>query len=473
MTFSPHRLVGSWLSLPRDARLYLIAEALSSFAAGALGAVFNLYLVALGFDTRFVGLLLAVTLAGAGAGAVPAGALVDRFGARAVLLGGSVVAAAGIAAQLAGAGAPLLLAGGAVAGAGAAAFGIAAAPFLVACAPEGRRTELFSLDTAVALAATAAGSALGGQLAAAAAAVDGWGARSSSLPSLATLALPWLAGAGSVAPSATAAAYRLALLAAGAVGACSFFALLLTRGDRPSPDSTAPRGAPAGRWGAGADASTGPAMNPAPVEPDDRTAASWRVALAHPTALKLAATAALISLGAGLFLPYVNLYFTQQLGASPALYGWLEAAATATRLAATLLAPRLAARTGEVRAVAWTQLASVPLLLVLGFAPTAGVAGAAYLLRGAAMNMAAPVRDAFGMAALPPALRGSGNATIWVAGNATRGLSTLAGGWLIAAAGYRFPYVLTAACYVAASLLFLHWFSPISPSPLPREGVRG
>jgi MFS family permease len=169
-------------------------------------------------------------------------------------------------------------------------------------------------------------------------------------------------------------------------------------------------------------------------------------------------TASLISLGAGLFLPYVNVYFTQELGASPAVYGWLEAAGTAARLGATLLAPRLVARTGEARAVAWTQLSSVPLLLTLGFAPNAALAGAAYLLRGAAMNMAAPVQASFTMAALPPRTRGSGNAAIWLASNAARGISTYAGGWLIAAAGYRLPYLATAACYVTSSLLFLWWF---------------
>ncbi|MGH2370026.1 MAG: MFS transporter, partial [Chloroflexota bacterium] len=410
---------------------------------------YNLYILALGHDTRFLGTLLVAGMAGAGAGVLPAGALVDRLGPRTMLLAGSLVAAAGIGTQLVTSVAGLLLAGGVVAGIGAAAFYVAAAPFLAGNAPAGRQTDLFSLDTAVALAATAAGSATAGQLAVALGA----------------------SGAALGTPDATR-AYWITLLVASAVGACSFGALLLTR-ERPrdfTPDPSpltegerqsesalvggSPREAVPQGYHLDGRRSPFPAR-----EGGQGVRSSWRAAVADPVAVRLAVTAALIGLGVGFFLPYLNVFFVDVLGANPAVYGWVSAAGTLSRLGATLLAPRLAGRVGTTRAIGWSQLASVPLLLVLGFAPHVAIASVALLLRGALMNMAAPIQTSFTMAVLPLPIRGAGNSIVLLASNATRAASTLAGGALIATTGYRLPYLLTALAYVVSAALFLYWFA--------------
>jgi predicted MFS family arabinose efflux permease len=187
--------------------------------------------------------------------------------------------------------------------------------------------------------------------------------------------------------------------------------------------------------------------------------AVWR----NPTIARLVTIAVLIAAGAGLFAPYVNLYFAEELGATPAVYGWLTAAATLTRLGATLIAPWLSARIGLVQAIAFTQLASVPLLLLLGFGPTLAIAAGAFLTRGALMNMAAPLHVSFRMGVVPVALHGTATSAVWLADQVTRAGSTWIGGQMIATLGYRTPYAATAICYVAASLLYLRWFSKPTP----------
>lgn len=408
--------LAAFAALPRDARLYVCAGALSAFATGAFAAVYNLYVLALGYDTAFLGTLLVVASVGAGAAVVPAGALVDRVGARGLLLGGSLVVAGGIGAQLVVPLAAVLVGGNLLAGAGAAAFFVAAAPFLARTVPPARQNAVFSLDTAAALAGTALGSIVAGQVAALA------------------------AGAG----PAGAQPYRLALVLGSAVGALSFPVLLATQG---SAGAAAP-GAEGSR-AAGAGLGVAPALG---------VVASWRAVLRDGAALRLGVTTALIGLGAGLFVPFLNVYFVDVLGASPAVYGWVSGATTLTRLGATLLAPPVAALLGTAGAIAGTQLASVPFLLLLGFAPQLPVAAGAVVVRGALMNMAAPLQTSLTMGRLRPESRGSGNAFLLLVANLTRAASTLAGGALIEQTGYRWPYLLTAVLYAAASVLLWLWF---------------
>ncbi len=404
------RHLSAFATLPADVRWYIVAEGLAAFATGAFGAVYNLYVLALGFDTAFLGTLLVAGMVGAGASVLPAGALVDRIGPRALLLGGSVVAASGVGVQLVAPSGVVLLAGNVVAGAGGAAFYAAAAPYLAQAAPAERQNDVFSLDTAAALVGAAAGSVVAGQVAAL-----------------------LVGGAHAAVGDTSLGAYRAALVVGGAVGAASFLALTRTR-DVPAPRP---------RTGASTDRPAGP---------------PWRAVLANPGARALAMTTALIGLGAGLFLPFLNVYFVQVLGASPAVYGWVSGAGTLTRLGATLVAPAAAGRHGRVAVIAGSQLASVPFLLLLGAAPHLALAALAVLVRGALMNMAAPLQAGFTMGILRPELRGTGNALLLLVANGSRAVSTLAGGTLITHIGYRWPYVITAALYVTSAALFWWWF---------------
>src|SRR5260370_23832527 len=73
----------------RNARLYLISNALSGVTAGILLVLYNLYLVSLGYHTDFVGAVLFAGTIGAGLAIFPAGVCVDRFSGKVVLIGSS------------------------------------------------------------------------------------------------------------------------------------------------------------------------------------------------------------------------------------------------------------------------------------------------------------------------------------------------------------------------------------------------
>ena len=89
-----------------------------------------------------------------------------------------------------------------------------------------------------------------------------------------------------------------------------------------------------------------------------------------------------VSNPANLFVPFFNVYFVEQLGASTAWFGTLRFLDRTIVVVATLLVAPLAVRYGAVSTITFTQLLSVPCLLAFGFAPGLPLASATFLARG-------------------------------------------------------------------------------------------
>ena len=82
----------------RNVRLFLIVWALIAFAYfGVQGVLLNLYLLRLGFDTPFIGSLIASGQLAWALAALPAGAIGKRVGLRAALMAGNALVALGVA----------------------------------------------------------------------------------------------------------------------------------------------------------------------------------------------------------------------------------------------------------------------------------------------------------------------------------------------------------------------------------------
>jgi MFS family permease len=118
----------------------------------------------------------------------------------------------------------------------------------------------------------------------------------------------------------------------------------------------------------------------------------------HPEPLlKLLASPALISIGAALLIPYLNLFFKQRFAVSDQSLGAIFAALGVTTGVAALAGPLLSARIGKIRAVVVSQALSLPFLAALGVAPLLSLAVGAALARAALFNMGSPLYDAFAM----------------------------------------------------------------------------
>lgn len=452
----------------RNARLYLISNALSGVTAGILLVLYNLYLLSLGYAADFIGAVLFAATIGAGLAIFPAGVCIDRFSGKAILIGASLlIGVAGIGQILFRQPLPLLLSGF-IAGVGYAFILVVNAPFLTANSTSDERPHLFSLNLVLGLVTAVVGNIVGGLL-------PVWFRH---IPLLMAPLPAWLNMLLASQPDPR--SYQLSMLFAGVIVLPSLIPLFLLSNDpppgrvssRPSRNLRQPR-----RDGGGADEGRGSLRSPSPLSPSalvssmakattkalslpNATSALTRTSVGQwlallPAILRspiflLSLVQALIGAGAGLFISYFNIYFVQHLHASPALFGLLSGGTVAIAALFTLVAPWLAARIGKVNSVALTELVSIPLLVTLGLTSYLPLAATCYLFRQGFMDMSNGVLQVFSMEAAPRQHRGLANSSYQVAFQVPWALTAPLGGLLIAHFGYSPIFLGAAVCYLLA-----------------------
>jgi predicted MFS family arabinose efflux permease len=360
-----------------------------------------------------------------------------------------------------------------LAGIGAAFILVVNAPFLTVNSTPAERSLLFSLNIVVSLITTVLGELLGGVL-------PVW-----------LRAWPWAMADlpyglnGLLVSQTLARSYQLALLIAGLVAAPSFIPLLMMSDDRPKATEIRPQ--PAGTDlscppsnSAGTDLSC-PQQSAEPFHGHDKSVPAGfrgvlagfgrsrliirkRIALWRRTDIRVIVSSALftmifvqilIGMGAGLFIPYFNIYFVQHLGASSALFGLIDGCANALNALLTLLAPLLALRISRINTLVFTRLLSLPLMLIIGLTSWLPLAAVLYPLRQGLMDMSAGILQVFSMEVVAERHRGMANSSYQAAYQAANALTTPIGGLIITRLGYTPVFILAAILYLAA--LTLMW----------------
>ena len=409
----------------RNARLYLVSNALSGVTAGIFLVLYNLYLVSLGYGPAFIGVELFVLTIGAGLAIFPAGICVDRFSGKSILIWSSVLIGGAGVGQILFRQPLSLLISAFIAGIGLAFILVVNAPFLTRNSAPEERPYLFSFNIVLGLVTTVLGKVIGGGL-------PIW-LRSASV--LMAPLPPWLTAW--LAQQPVPRSYQLALLLAGIIAGPSFIPLFLMRDDRPPPLAQ----------------NTGPGIHS--LLQHIKSVRTFLHSI-QPKALfsspifLLTLVQVFIGLGAGLFIPYTNLYFVQHLKASSWLFGLIDGGATALTALFTLAAPFLAIRLGRVNSIALTQLASIPLLLTIGLTSYLPLAAALYLFRQPLMDMSMGVLQVFSMEAVPKERRGMANSSYQASFQVAWALTASLGGIIIVQLGYPPIFIGGAIFYVLA-----------------------
>jgi MFS family permease len=413
----------------RNARLFLISNVLSGVTTGILLVLYNLYLVSLGYGADFVGAVLFVGTIGAGLAIFPAGVIVDRVSGKAILLWSTaLIGLAGVGQILFRQPWPLLISAF-VAGVGVAFLLVVTAPFLTANSTPEERPHLFSMNISLGLVTLVLGEVLGGIL-------PTW---FRTLPLLMG-PLPPLASS-LLASQPDPRSYQLALLFAGIIAGPSFIPYFMLSNDRPSRHEREQ------------------VVRSEQGDHKDLPGEWWRVlqrsftlerinSLLRSPFFFLMLVYALTGLGAGLFIPYFNIYFVQHLKASPALFGLIDGGANAITALLTLTAPLLAKRLGRINTITLTRLASIPLLLIVGLAGILPLAAACYLFRQGTMDMSAGILQVFSMEAVPEKYRGLANSSYQAAFQVPWAITAPIGGLIIVQFGYPPIFLLGAFCYI-------------------------
>ena len=398
----------------RNAKLVLVYSAMTGLAFGVFRFLFNFYVLSLGgYDERFLGLLTSLSSLGSLAVALPAVYLADRYSHKRLMVVTGWISAAAFAGLVLLPTRGSLITFNMILGLTMSIRQIVIAPFLMNNTSREERQYVFSFQFGLNTMASFAGNLVGGLL-----------------PT-------WLGAWAGVGPTDSL-AYRLALGSMVLVSALAIGPLMLIRAREPGAE--------------------------AEVE------LPWTLLRRHAAQLgKLILPNWIIGLGAGMMMPFMNLYYRNVFGKSDSVIGYLFASGLLAMAIAQFIAPPIADRIGKIPFVVLTQAISVPFLLWLALAawtvPRGGdvtlwfvIAWGAYLFRLALMNMSGPVYQTFVMEQVDASARATVASLVSMSWNFGWAFSPMISGWLQVRNGFGPVFLGTIVLYIFSVWLYYAYF---------------
>jgi len=371
----------------RALRRIVLFQLFSGLQLGTFGLLFNLYLLTLGHKEDLIGIIASASTLALSFMALSAGRLVQRFGLRQTMGSGltlSLLAALGLIFFPS---APLLVCFSVLSGMGVAMMQSLQMPLLAEHVSSEDRATGAALVSALATLSNTLGTLIGG-----------------FLP-----ALLGLMGEGVLTRD------RVALTVAVALGALALVPLLGLRGGSGAPQ--------------GFSAAIGTVQ-------EDRLRPQTR-----RTINSYAGATALISLGAGAFLPFVNVYLAR-LGANPGEIGGLLSGVGIFGAILGLGAPALARIVGRERLSVCARVLPILPALLLVLMPSIPFVVLTFAIRQAGAGMTWPIEAAILNDRIPARARAGAFGLRTAAWNLAWALSSALSGFLIVRGGYSWPIVI-------------------------------
>jgi len=203
---------------------------------------------------------------------------------------------------------------------------------------------------------------------------------------------------------------------------------------------------------------------------DDEDANNYSIAMLKKRAglyTKLFIPYFVVGSGAGLIIPFLNIYFRDRFNQPPDNIGFFFTLVHLTMFIGIMAGPVLAKKLGLVRTMVSTQLLSIPFMIILAFTYSLPMAIFAFLFRGALMNMGHPIGANFSMEMVTKSEQGLVNALMMLAWTGSWMVSTAVGGALIEKYGYTIPMLVTVVLYIMSSILYFIFFRK---SEIKRDG---
>lgn len=166
----------------------------------------------------------------------------------------------------------------------------------------------------------------------------------------------------------------------------------------------------------------------------------------------------LVGMGAGLTIPFLNLYFRDRFHLTPDTIGLYYFVVQFSMLIGSLSGPILVKKLGLVRTVVITELASIPFMLLLSYSYFLPLAFIGFIFRGGLMNLGVPIVTNFGMEMSQKKEQGLVNALLMVAWTSSWMVSSAIGGTLIEKYGYTVTINITVILYFISTIAFYGFF---------------
>jgi MFS family permease len=387
----------------KNARLYLISEAIYGTATGIFQLLFNFYVLSLGYNEAVLGNMVAARSMTSLIMAIPCGFLTDRIGRRNSIIISIAGFSASVGLMLLFPSSLMFLAMNIIQGLAQSLSGVAMGPFLMENSKDTERTYLFSLSSGLRMTAVSVGQWIGGYL-------PTWFALRLAINAMDTKS------------------YSLSLWAVALSGFLAVLPMLFVA-SRVSKTSDRPTFAPLSFI----------RKNPGKFE-------------------KLILPTLITSVGAGVIMPFMNVFFRNVHQQSDTSIGMIFAWGSLAMGLGLIIAPALAERFGKIQVVVVSQALSVPFLMMLGFAPWFGIVLVAYYVRTMLMNMSSPIYSTYVMEQVEPESRGMLASLTSMAWNFGWALSPTISGYLQIRYGFGPPFVLTILLYTIAIGMYYVWF---------------
>jgi len=386
-----------------NARLYLVNVIISGAAMGIFRLLFNFYVLSLGYNEALLGKLVTTSSITSLLVALPCGYLADRLGRKPSLIIAGLLTSLSFLGMVISPLVGVLYLANIIFGVSQSLAAVTMGPFLMENSGETERTYLFSMGSGLQMASASIGNWIGGYL-----------------PTI-------IASSRGIGPTDSM-AYADSMLIVSLVEAIAILPLVFLRTPR--------------------------------LEASDRSAFTpIQYAMEHPKRLtKLILPMLITSIGAGLIMPFMNVFYRQVHSQPDPVIGALFAWGSLAMGIGLLIAPPLADRLGKIQMVVITQALSIPFLILLGFSPWFWLSALAYYVRLALMNMNTPVYQTFVMEHVESSARATVASLLNMSWSFGWAFSPMISGWLQVNYGFGPVFMGTIVLYSISIILLWAFF---------------
>ena len=382
---------------------YLISIMIYGAGFGIHRILFNFFLRSLGYDETLMGLLSTVSSMTVLLAALPMGYLADYFGRKRSLVISALLIGPSILLMVIFPSVPMLIVMNIMMGLGSSLGSITSGPFLMENSSDVERTYLFSISSGLRMAAFSVGDWVGGYL-------PTWFAQFFDVSAVSPTAYAWAIGVAGI-----------------LVMAAVIPRALLRRSTLPANERS--------------------------------IFAPITYARSHPGMLgKLLLPMFITSIGAGLIMPFMNIFFSKVHNQPDPVIGTMFAWGSLAMGVGLISAPAFADKYGKIRVVVWTQGLSIPFLVMLGFSPLFGLCALAYFVRLTLMNMSSPIYQTFVMEQVDSESRAMVASLNSMVHSFGRAFSPVISGWMQVNYGFAPPFIGTIVLYVIAIFMYYLFF---------------